>query len=251
MATVKIRNVELGKGMPKVAVPNVGTNEKEILDSAKKIEEEHPDIVEWRIDYYKDGIKDFNKLRSTAEKLRSILDDIPILVTFRTKNEGGVLQLNESSYLDLVKDIIENRLGDAVDLELFHEENKVKDLVDLAHKYNIVVIMSNHDFNNMPSEDVIKSRLKKMLDLGTDVAKFAGMPVTTGDVLNLLAATSEVELETNQPLITMAMGDIGKVSRIAGQIFGSSLSFGTVGKASAPGQLSIKDLRQAEKYLEF
>ncbi|CDI58949.1 3-dehydroquinate dehydratase [Lactobacillus helveticus CIRM-BIA 951] len=49
----------------------------------------------------------------------------------------------------------------------------------------------------------------------------------------------------------MAMGDIGKVTRVAGQVFGSSLSFGAVGKTSAPGQLSIDDLRNAESYLEI
>ena len=47
------------------------------------------------------------------------------------------------------------------------------------------------------------------------------------------------------------MGDIGKVTRIAGQLFDSSLSFGAVGKTSAPGQLSIDDLRNAENYLEI
>ncbi|WP_414626409.1 type I 3-dehydroquinate dehydratase [Lactobacillus delbrueckii] len=49
----------------------------------------------------------------------------------------------------------------------------------------------------------------------------------------------------------MAMADLGKVSRIAGQVFGSCLSFGAVGKTSAPGQLSIEDLRNAENYLEL
>ncbi|MCT6891382.1 MAG: type I 3-dehydroquinate dehydratase, partial [Lactobacillus sp.] len=69
------------------------------------------------------------------------------------------------------------------------------------------------------------------------------------DVLTLLAATTEMKAEIANPLITMAMGDIGKVTRVAGQVFGSSLSFGAVGKTSAPGQLSIADLRNAEKYL--
>ena len=49
----------------------------------------------------------------------------------------------------------------------------------------------------------------------------------------------------------MAMGDIGKVTRIVEQVFGSSLSFDAVGKTSAPGQLSIDDLRNAENYLEI
>ncbi len=251
MATVKIRNINLGEGMPKIAVPNVGTNEAEILSSAKDIVVAKPDLMEWRIDYYSDGIKDNKKLAVTAKKLRNVVGELPILVTFRTKSEGGVLELNETAYLDLVQFVIENRLGDAVDIELFHDEKRVKDLVGDAHRYNVVVIMSNHDFETVPAKDVIEFRLKKMAEMGADVPKLACMPNSADDVLTLLEATNEVHHEISNPLITMAMGDIGKVTRIAGQVFGSSLSFGAVGKTSAPGQLSINDLRNAEKYLEI
>ena len=241
MATVKIRNIVLGEGLPKIAVPNVGENEDEILASAKEITAAKPDLMEWRIDYYTDGIKDNDQLISTAKKLREVVGELPILVTFRTKNEGGVLGLSEGGYLDLVETVIENRLGDAVDIELFHD----------AHRYNVVVIMSNHDFEKVPAKDVIEFRLKKMAEMGADVPKLACMPHSAGDVLTLLEATNEVNNEIPNPLITMAMGDIGKVTRVAGQTFGSSLSFGAVGKTSAPGQLSIDDLRNAESYLEI
>lgn len=251
MATVKIRNIMLGEGLPKIAVPNVGENEEEILASAKKIADAKPDLMEWRIDYYSDGIKDNQKLIETAKKLREVVGELPILVTFRTKNEGGVLELSEDGYLDLVQTVIENRLGDAVDIELFHDEKRVSDLVSDAHRYNVVVIMSNHDFEKVPSKDVIEFRLKKMAKLGADVPKLACMPHNASDVLTLLTATSEVNEEIPNPLITMAMGDIGKVTRVAGQVFGSSLSFGAVGKTSAPGQLSIEDLRNAENYLKL
>lgn len=251
MSTVKIRNIVLGEGLPKIAVPNVGENEDEILASAKEIVAAKPDLMEWRIDYYTDGIKDNSKLIATAKKLREIVEELPILVTFRTKNEGGVLELSEDDYLDLVQTVIKNRLGDAVDIELFHDENRVKELVKAAHNYNVVVIMSNHDFEKVPAKDVIEFRLKKMAELGADVPKLACMPHTAEDVLTLLTATNEVHEAIENPLITMAMGDIGKVTRIAGQVFGSSLSFGAVGKTSAPGQLSIEDLRNAEKYLQL
>ncbi|TSO25589.1 type I 3-dehydroquinate dehydratase [Lactobacillus sp. LL6] len=247
--TVKIRNIILGEGLPKIAVPNVGSNEDEILTSAKNILAAKPDLMEWRIDYYSDGIKNHNTLISTAKKLREVVGELPILVTFRTKNEGGVFELDENQYLDLVKEVIKHRLGDAVDIELFHDELRVKELVKLAHNYNVVVIMSNHDFEKVPAKDVIEFRLKKMAKLGADIPKLACMPHSARDVLRLLAATNEVSQEIDNPLITMAMGDIGKVTRIAGQVFGSSLSFGAVGKTSAPGQLSIEDLRNAEKYL--
>ncbi|RVU70345.1 MULTISPECIES: type I 3-dehydroquinate dehydratase [Lactobacillus] len=250
MATVKIRNIVLGEGLPKIAVPNVGTNEDEILASAKKIVAAKPDLMEWRIDYDTTGIEDSSKLIATAKKLREAVGELPILVTFRTKNEGGVLELSEDKYLDLVQTVIEQRLGDAVDIELFHDEQRVKDLVKLAHDYNVVVIMSNHDFEKVPAKDVIEFRLKKMAELGADVPKLACMPHTAEDVLTLLSATTAASHVIDKPLITMAMGDLGKVSRVAGQVFGSSLSFGAVGQTSAPGQLSIEDLRQAESCLE-
>lgn len=251
MSTVKIRNIVLGEGLPKIAVPNVGEDEDEILTSAKKIAAAKPDLMEWRIDYYKAGIEENDKLIATAKKVRNAVGELPILVTFRTKNEGGASELTEDAYLDLVQTVIENRLGDAVDIELFHDEKRVKDLVSDAHYYNVVVIMSNHDFEKTPAKDVIEFRLKKMAKMGADVPKLACMPHSGRDVLTLLEATNEVTHEIENPIITMSMGDIGKVTRISGQAFGSSLSFGAVGKTSAPGQLSIEDLRNAEHYLEI
>lgn len=251
MATVKVRNMVLGEGLPKIAVPNVGTSEEEILASSKEIAAAKPDIMEWRIDYYEAGIKDNEKLIATAKKIRETVGELPVLVTFRTKNEGGVLELGEDEYLDLVQTVIVNRLGDAVDVELFHDEKRVKEIVAQAHNYNVVVIMSNHDFEKVPAKDVIEFRLKKMAELGADVPKLACMPRSADDVLTLLSATNDVHKELANPIITMAMADLGKVSRVAGQVFGSCLSFGAVGKVSAPGQLSIEDLRNAEQYLEL
>jgi 3-dehydroquinate dehydratase-1 len=51
------------------------------------------------------------------------------------------------------------------------------------------------------------------------------------------------------PLITMSMGDLGMISRIAGGIFGSDLTFGSGGKTSAPGQIPMDELRAAMKIL--
>ena len=177
--------------------------------------------------------------------------ELPILATFRTKNEGGALELGEDEYLDLIATVVTNRLGDAVDIELFHNEERVKDLVKQAHNYNVVVIMSNHDFEKVPAKDVIEFRLKKMADLGADVPKLACMPPSADDVLTLLSVTNEAHKALPTPIITMAMADLDKVSQIAGQVFGSCLSFGAIAKPSAPAQLSIEDLRNAENYLKL
>lgn len=69
------------------------------------------------------------------------------------------------------------------------------------------------------------------------------MPQSVDDVLTLLTATNQARQTLSQPVITMSMGDLGKVSRLAGEVFGSCLSFATVGAGSAPGQMALTQLR--------
>ena len=41
-----------------------------------------------------------------------------------------------------------------------------------------------------------------------------------------------------------SMAGTGLISRLCGEVFGSALTFGAVGKASAPGQMNASDLRE-------
>ena len=60
----------------------------------------------------------------------------------------------------------------------------------------------------------------------------------------MMQVTSEmVHKYTDRPVISMAMGSLGSISRIAGENFGSAVTFATVGAASAPGQFPIQELR--------
>ena len=65
------------------------------------------------------------------------------------------------------------------------------------------------------------------------------MPKNFNDVLTLMRATYRARTEAvDLPLITMSMGEIGTISRVIGDLYGSDTSF-VVGKAaSAPGQIS-------------
>lgn len=89
-----------------------------------------------------------------------------------------------------------------------------------------------------------------MQKAGADLLKLAAMPRDPGDVLTLLAATWQMkECYARQPVITMSMGGTGVISRLAGEIFGSALTFGAAGRASAPGQVGAKELREVLKLL--
>ena len=71
------------------------------------------------------------------------------------------------------------------------------------------------------------------------------MPRSRKDVLTLLAATEEMASNyADRPIITMSMSS-GVISRLCGEYFGSSMTFGTVGQASAPGQSPVEQLNIA------
>ena len=113
-----------------------------------------------------------------------------------------------------------------------------------------MVVGSNHDFNKTPSKDELVSRLRKMQEMGADLPKIAVMPQNTHDVLILLDATQEMYHQyANRPIITMSMSATGVISRICGEVFGSSMTFGAVGKVSAPGQIPVERLNTATEIL--
>ena len=94
-----------------------------------------------------------------------------------------------------------------------------------------------------PEKSDIINRLCKMQNMGADIPKIAVMPQSKRDVLVLLAATEEMVTEyADRPIITMSMAGTGVISRLCGEVFGSSMTFGAATKASAPGQMEVNDL---------
>lgn len=87
--------------------------------------------------------------------------------------------------------------------------------------------------------------LEQIRESGADVVKLAVMPQNMWDVLHLLEETNRFhENHPDYPLITMSMGAKGGISRVAGEFFGSCVTFGAGGQASAPGQLPVKQLEE-------
>ena len=242
MNTVKVRNIEIGAGIPKICVPIVGVTREEILAAAENIKSTKADVVEWRVDWYED-IFDFAKTEATMQALREVLGEMPILFTFRTSKEGGEKAIETEAYVELNQNAAKTGLVDLVDVEAFTGDDVVKAVVETAHENGVKVIASNHDFHKTPAKEEIVSRLRKMQELGADIPKIAVMPQNKKDVLTLLAATEEMVSEyADRPIITMSMSGTGVISRLCGEVFGSALTFGAVGKVSAPGQMGIEDL---------
>ncbi|KKB71586.1 MULTISPECIES: type I 3-dehydroquinate dehydratase [Bacillus] len=244
MNTVKIRGVTIGEGAPKICVPLVGETLEQLKEEAAFLQSVDPDLVEWRADFF-ENVEDVEKVIEALAEIRAILQDIPLIFTFRSIEEGGEKEVSKEFYFSLNHAVAKTGLADVIDVELFNEEQDVKKLVEAAHMHHVFVIISNHDFEKTPRAEEIVSRLRRAQELGADLPKIAVMPETAADVLTLLEATHTMyERYAEGPIITMSMAGKGVISRLAGELFGSAMTFGAARKASAPGQIAAGDLKQ-------
>ncbi|MFT4249720.1 MAG: type I 3-dehydroquinate dehydratase [Pseudomonas sp.] len=238
-----VRGVRIGEGAPKTIVPITATNAEEALAQAARIgANADTDLAEWRIDYL-DIALDGKALARLGPQVARALNGKPMILTFRTQAEGGTKPIADADYGKLYATLLKARFADLIDVEMFRDEAVVKRLVAQAHAAGVYVVMSSHDFKNTPDTAEIVARLRSQQALGADVLKIAVMPHDAGDVLKLLDATWQLRASSDRPLLTMSMGGTGVVSRLSGETFGQALTFGMLGKASAPGQVEVGRLR--------
>lgn len=242
MNTIKVRDTEIGAGAPKIIVPIVGVTKEDILNEAKTFDSIPVDVVEWRVDWF-EHVFEFDKVEDVLKDLRNVLGNIPLLLTFRTKKEGGEKAIDTKDYKELNLCAAKTGYVDFIDVEIFTGDDVVREIIDGAHAAGVKVIASNHDFFKTPAKSDIIYRLRKMQDMGADIPKIAVMPQSRRDVLTLLCATEEMVTDyADRPIITMSMAGTGVISRLCGEVFGSSMTFGAAKKASAPGQMGVNDL---------
>lgn len=242
MKTLKIRNLELGAGIPAICIPNTGKTKEEIITLTRKYKNMHMDLMEWRADWFEE-VEETDKVKEVLTEIRQILGDIPLIFTFRTEKEGGVHTMSTESYIALNKTVAAAGIADLIDVELFIGDILITGLIPFIHENHTKVIVSNHDFDKTPAKSDIIHRLRKMQEMGADIPKIAVMPQSKKDVLTLLTATEEMMSNyADRPVITMSMSGIGCVSRLACEIFGSCITFGTGSTASAPGQINAEEL---------
>jgi len=158
----------------------------------------------------------------------------------------GQISRHRDTRLDVITQAMATGLVDIVDVELCNDVDFIESIRYGAEQNGVKLILSSHDFEKTPEESVILERLVRAQDLGADIAKLAAMPNNYKDVLLLLNATLKARTDLLEiPMITISMGKQGLVSRLAGGLFGSDMTFAMGAVESAPGQIPIQELRQA------
>ena len=238
-----IKGKIIGKGKPLVCVPVMESSKEEILRETRRLEEAHTEMIEWRVDAF-ENVESPNAIREILNEMKHIIKESILVYTFRSKNQGGCKALSAADIYDIHQVAAESDVVDFIDVEYFEAKNPQKEIAMLRER-GAYVIASHHDFEQTPDTEVIRMLLEQIRESGADVVKLAVMPQNMWDVLHLLEETNRFhENHPDYPLITMSMGAKGGISRVAGEFFGSCVTFGAGGQASAPGQLPVKQLEE-------
>jgi len=240
---IKIRGEALP--YPAVCAPLVARGADALVEECKTVAAKKPDLIEWRVDFF-DAIGDARATVETALRIKAAANGLPLLFTRRNAREGGEpIALAEEQVVDIYRAVCANGAADMIDFEMNNDPTHVAAVRDYARASKMPLVLSFHDFEGTPMVDDIVAMFKHAHTLGADIAKIAVMPQSNDDVFALLAATSRASRELPIPLVSMAMGAIGAVTRGNGWLFGSAMTFAVGASSSAPGQMPIEDVRAA------
>jgi 3-dehydroquinate dehydratase-1 len=241
---IQVRGKIMSGGRPPlICTPLIGRDQAALLAELNSILPKRPDLIEWRADYFA-SLADVQAVLQTAAALREKLAGIPLLFTIRSSREGGQpLALEPAEVLAVYTAACRSPHIDLIDFELSNPGAEVQYLQKTAAESSTILILSYHNFDATPAPAEIRAKFAEAESLGADIAKVAVMPNSLEDILTLLSLTLETEKNLSIPVITIAMGPYGSLTRLFGWVFGSVVTFAVGEKSSAPGQVPIEDLQ--------
>ncbi len=197
------------------------------------------DVIEWRADYL-----DKNDILQVAPAIFEKFAGREIVFTLRTREQGGEIELSGEEYVALIHDINNIYHPDYVDFEYFGHQAEFNQMMDYSN-----LCLSYHNFQETPEN--MMEILSELTSLSPKVVKVSVMAHTEQDVLDLMNYTRGFKtLNPEQEYVTISMGKMGKVSRITSDVTGSSWSFASLDEASAPGQISLSNMKKIREILD-
>lgn len=148
---------------------------------------------------------------------------------------------------ELVKDPLRLKLLKAaidagaayVDIESDAETNLKQELIHYAKSNKCKVIISYHNYENTPDTKVLHSVIDACFDSGADIVKIATTAHTPADSARIIGLYDKYT-----SLVALAMGEAGKITRVANLYSGSPFTYASISdeQKTATGQLSVFEI---------
>ena len=188
------------------------------------------DFAEIRFDYLKKS-----DIPIVLENIKKNLSRC--VCTLRPRSEGGLFIGKETERKSILRLIAEYNPF-LLDVE-FNAIQKDKKLASYLKKTKCKLLISWHDFKKTPSDSHLKTKFNKMKKF-SDVIKIVTVAKNVSDASRLLSLYS---LKSKNKTIAFCMGEQGKFSRILCLHLGSPFTYVSLGKAIAPGQFSVNEIK--------
>jgi len=218
---------------PAVCGAVLAKNIRVMSSAVSRALEQGADLVELRVD----------GLQNQEGWKRLLRGGFPMILTNRPRREGGVFLGSEEKRVKTILEAIEGNVP-CVDIEFSTPEKLRNRVVSAANRAGVSVLMSSHDLSVTPAVKVLREQVKKMAEAGCDLAKVVTFAQNPSDSMRVLDFLVEVQDEVSVPVIAFAMGDAGKITRIASLLLGSPITYASVGRTTAPGQLGVAETKQ-------
>lgn len=188
-------------------------------------------IIEWCVDAF----------GGAAELTQEDFTELALEV--KNMSRGKKLIIDHKGSLEEANRLLQWSIGIADMIDVDADNPLVSKLVRRARRKGTKTIISHHDFASMPTRDEIALQFIKMEKTGADILKLAAMANSEQDTYALLeGAASYCQLKYHQPIVAIAMGEEGQVSRICAGDFGAVISYACGSKPTAPGQIDARRL---------
>jgi len=196
------------------------------------------DLIEWRADFL-----DKEEILKVAPAIFEKFAGRELLFTLRTKNEGGNIDLSDDEYVDVIKQVAHFYQPDYVDFEYFSHKEKFDEMLEFPN-----LVLSYHNFEETPEN--MMEILSELTSLTPKAVKVSVMAHSEQDVLDLMNYTRGFKtLNPEQEFVTISMGKVGRISRIASNLTGSSWSFASLDEVTAPGQIPLSSMKKIRDIL--
>lgn len=225
------------------------------------------DIVEFRIDSFftgsrsSDGSLDEREVRAIQRLIRDC--PVPCIVTCRAASEAGGTGGYDGD--DMARIALYEALGTGageqtppryldVELATYSRSANIRQKVNLAVDHpaqrrtmSTGLILSTHDFAGRPP-DLLRRLAAISHEPAARIAKVAITARSVRDNLELFDLLAENAAD--KPMIALAMGRFGLMSRVLAPKFGGFLTFGALrpGAGTAPGQPTVRELLEVYRF---
>ena len=169
--------------------------------------------------------------------------DLPLLVTNRPQWEGGLFAGREDDRVDQLCAAV--RAGARyADIELRTDPALRSQLFAVARDCSARMIVSSHDYTGTPPAALLQATLQQMVASGAHMGKIVTTATNADEALRVLAVQGEAKT-LHFPLSAFAMGEPGRITRLASLYLGGAMTYASLDEhqATAPGQLSVCHLR--------